>query len=496
MSSEAGRRLHPASLITGILDSIRSSILALLPIFGSIAFAERPFVSVPIAFAILGGLILLPTIKWMRFRYTIGEDALVIEQGLIGRQRRVIPFERVQDIDVERGPIARATGTALVKVETGGGGKDEGTLDVVTLAEVERLRAAIRSWRGSAAPVTDAPGADMAPAPAEDVIYAMPIGRVVLSGALGFSLVSIAVIFGALQYIEPLVEGTRYDVYDLIREEVGSRRVDVREAGAAARALATAAFVASLVGAALVVGFVTGVVLALMRDFGFRLSWSGAAFQVRRGLLTIREVQVPRGRVQRVILKAPLLLRLMRYRRVELGTIGGASQTGGSHVVAPLARADEVVRVIDLLGLEAAPSRWRRGHGLMVLQRSGRLLTAIAMPIVVASVLVPWVLPLLPAVLVPILAVGWLAWRGERHAIEQGALHVRNGILGVRHVIVPLRRIQSVTIRRGPIERAIGLSSVIVDVAGASTYKVTVVSGLVPEDARQLAAALLVGRRG
>nr|WP_245197146.1 PH domain-containing protein [Sphingomonas jejuensis] len=431
----------------------------------------------------------------MRFRYTIGDDALVIEQGVISRQRRVIPFERVQDIDVERGPIARATGTALVKVETGGGGKDEGTLDVVTLAEVERLRAAIRGWRG-AAPATDAAATEVAASPPDQLIYAMPISRVVLSGVLGFSLVSIAVIFGALQYVEPLVEGTRYDVYDFIREQVGSRRIDPREAATGARMLATAAFVASLVGAALVLGFVTGIVLALLRDFGFRLSWSGAAFRVRRGLLTIREVQVPRGRVQRVILKAPLLLRLMKYRRVELGTIGGASEMGGSHVVAPLARSEEINRITDLLHLDAAPAGWRRGHGLMVLQRSGRLLTAMLTPMVVLGVLVPWTLPLVPVVLIPILAVGWLAWRGERHAIEQGALHVRNGILGIRHVIVPMRRIQSVTIRRGWIERAIGLSSVIVDVAGASTYTVPVVSGLVPDDARRLAAALLIGRRG
>ena len=61
-------------------------------------------------------------LAWWRFTYAIGADEIVIEKGLLQRQRRVIPFDRVQDIAIEQTLLARLFGTAKVKIETGGSG--------------------------------------------------------------------------------------------------------------------------------------------------------------------------------------------------------------------------------------------------------------------------------------------------------------------------------------------------------------------------------------
>src|SRR3546814_8824644 len=94
-------------------------------------------------------MIFVNWIIWSRFRYGVGPGEIVIEKGLLHRTRRSIPFERIQDVDIERGPLQRLFGLAKVKIETGGSGKDEGLLDSVTLAEADRLRGIIRAGKGA-----------------------------------------------------------------------------------------------------------------------------------------------------------------------------------------------------------------------------------------------------------------------------------------------------------------------------------------------------------
>src|SRR3546814_11891248 len=94
-------------------------------------------------------MIFVNWIIWSRFRYGVGPGEIVIEKGLLHRTRRSIPFERIQDVDIERGPLQRLFGLAKVKIENGGSGKAEGMLDSVTLDEADRLRGIIRAGTGA-----------------------------------------------------------------------------------------------------------------------------------------------------------------------------------------------------------------------------------------------------------------------------------------------------------------------------------------------------------
>jgi putative membrane protein len=81
---------------------------------------RSPALAVLIALGMLlvtvGGALL----GWWRFTYEVREREIVIQRGLISRQRRVIPFDRVRDIAIERPLLARLVGTAKVRIETGG----------------------------------------------------------------------------------------------------------------------------------------------------------------------------------------------------------------------------------------------------------------------------------------------------------------------------------------------------------------------------------------
>ena len=91
-------------------------------------------------------LVVLPPIRFMRWRYELSDDYLDIARGIIWRKRFVIPFIRVQNTDTRQGPILRAFGLASVTVATAAGeheipGLDSGTAEQLRdkAAELARL---------------------------------------------------------------------------------------------------------------------------------------------------------------------------------------------------------------------------------------------------------------------------------------------------------------------------------------------------------------------
>ena len=66
-------------------------------------------------------LIVLPPIRYMRWRYEVTDDYLDIARGIFWRKRFIIPFIRVQNTDTRQGPILRAFGLATVTVSTAAG---------------------------------------------------------------------------------------------------------------------------------------------------------------------------------------------------------------------------------------------------------------------------------------------------------------------------------------------------------------------------------------
>lgn len=71
--------------------------------------------------ALFAWVVVLPPIRYARWRYEVGENELDIAKGIVWRSRAVIPFVRVQNTDTKQGPILRAFGLASVTVATAAG---------------------------------------------------------------------------------------------------------------------------------------------------------------------------------------------------------------------------------------------------------------------------------------------------------------------------------------------------------------------------------------
>ena len=106
---------------------------------GDAPWAPILLAAVAILFAALAVLclIILPPIRYARWRYQLTDDFLDIAKGIIWKQRIVIPFIRVQNTDTRQGPIMRAFGLASVTVSTAAG---EHEIPGLALAEAADVR--------------------------------------------------------------------------------------------------------------------------------------------------------------------------------------------------------------------------------------------------------------------------------------------------------------------------------------------------------------------
>src|SRR5688572_8169200 len=95
---------------------------------GGYAFIGYLAVSGRMGTALLGAIALLAFLVgglflyWTRFEYRVGDNEIRIDSGILSRTNRSIPFDRIQDVDITQGPLARLAGIAKVKFETGGSG--------------------------------------------------------------------------------------------------------------------------------------------------------------------------------------------------------------------------------------------------------------------------------------------------------------------------------------------------------------------------------------
>jgi len=87
------------------------------------------------------------------------------------------------------------------------------------------------------------------------------------------------------------------------------------------------------------------------------------------------------------------------------------------------------------------------------------------------------------------LALAVVRYRRWRFELQDDALFLERGAVTHVRTVVPFVRVQHVDTQRSPIERALGLSSVVVYTAGSRSADVTV-PGLTPERADRLQARL------
>lgn len=89
-------------------------------------------------------IVFLPQRKWKRWGYSGADEQLRVARGWLVRTDTIVPFKRIQHIDVAQGPVERFFGLASLTVHTAGTHNSIVTLPGLTRNDAEAMRDAMR----------------------------------------------------------------------------------------------------------------------------------------------------------------------------------------------------------------------------------------------------------------------------------------------------------------------------------------------------------------
>ncbi|MDY7097316.1 MAG: PH domain-containing protein [Pseudomonadota bacterium] len=108
----------------------------------------------PVPFGVLIGLVVLiaiafiirlPARRWQARGYNMSADRLRVVRGILWRSDTIVPFGRVQHIDVDQGPIERALDIATITLHTAGNHNASVHLPGLNHAIATQIREEIRA---------------------------------------------------------------------------------------------------------------------------------------------------------------------------------------------------------------------------------------------------------------------------------------------------------------------------------------------------------------
>lgn len=89
-------------------------------------------------------LVFLPQRKWKRWGYADGDEQLRVARGWMFRTDTIVPFKRIQHIDLGEGPVERMFGLASLTVHTAGTHNSIVTLPGLARDSAEKMRDTMR----------------------------------------------------------------------------------------------------------------------------------------------------------------------------------------------------------------------------------------------------------------------------------------------------------------------------------------------------------------
>ena len=464
LAASEGERTHPLGLLIAVVTGIPQLIFPMLAaLFGT----RSTGISTPL---IIGAVLLISLlfrwIGWMRFRFHLDEDDIRIEQGLLNRTVRSIPYDRIQDVSIEQPVLAQIFNLGEVKFETGGGEGEDAKLSFVSMERAEALRETIRARKAEEASAVEA--AEVGFVREAPPIFAMDNNRLVTLGLYSFSLVIFAVLGGLAQQFDFLLP---FDFWDFKRwiGMAEDRGVSIDGISTSARIIGAAFALVALIA----LGFATGVIRTVLKEYGFRLDRTERGFRRRRGLLTKTDVVMPAGRVQAANIVTGPIRKQRGWHALKFVSLAQDSKEESDYMAAPLAKLDEIWPIAAEAGIMPPSADAEFQHGYFRWWLTGFV---IVIPLVLAAMVAVIVFAEAPfsrallLVFIPfgLLMFSVLEWRKFRYAEDASRLYVRRGWWRQQLTILPQVRVQSVEIAQSPLARLSGLVTLHLGIAGGT----------------------------
>ncbi|MGN1401918.1 MAG: PH domain-containing protein [Bacillus sp. (in: firmicutes)] len=458
--------MHPIAIVIQVIRKLKESIFPFITLLivggGSDYIYTLILAAIIILFSVVAGYL-----KWLTFTYDVGEEAILIRQGIFVKKRRYIPFERIHSIDRSEGILQRVFSLVKLTVDTAGSSDEQGeaVLSAIKKEEASRIQELLDAARNGKETV----GLDEE----DEVLFQMSLREIWLmaltSGGVG------VVIAGGFALVLDVADNL--DIRGVLQEMESFFSV------------ASIFIVAALILGLLLIAYMAASVGMMLKYANFTVRKKEDELIITRGLLEKRSLTIPLHKIQAVRISENLIRQPFGLAAVILETASGSIQQNENAEVMlfPLISKE---RIPDLLG-QAAPD-YR-------VPRQISPLPPCSLPRYLIRQWLIWI-PLIGVIIyifkssgvfsLTLLLFGtWLGYSKFRAAgwrMDDDQLALSRRGLAKHMVLLKKNKIQSVSMRQSIFQRRKQLGTIVsYSKTGAAQSRVAVVD-LEAEDARKI----------
>lgn len=396
---------------------------------------------------------------WKNYDYSIDEDSVNIDHGVLKKDHRSIPLQRVQNVDITRNVLQRYLDIAQVNFETAGGSETEVKLKYVEFDRAKEIQESIRRFKSAEAE-----------RPKEGESQATTKSSMT-EGPPSFQLSSRSLALLSLFSIDKRI----FSLIITVLTVVGSRTLVLWMDDL------TLAFIALFGLVVLVMAWSIGVIYTFVKFYDFKIWKREDVLEYERGLLNRSSGSIPKGKIQCLVIEENPLKRLAGYASLKIETAGYAQQTSskkGSEMAIPLSTRSTLLRFGN--GLEhfsvprvhRIPKRARTRYAVRYLIVFALLLSpSLLIDQILFNIPYLWIalllLPLIPT-------AAHYKWKNRGWGAGKQHFFTVNGYWNRRTAIVPYYRIQNLIESRTILQENWNLSSLTLDTASTSLRNETI----------------------
>lgn len=448
------KQLHPYSLLINLLPQMARTIQNAWPLLLFIVLGNNQGQQVVDSIFVLffiGISIVRTMIHFFTLRYRVQEGKLILKMGLISRQARTLDPTRIQNMEITQNLLHKYFNLVELKLETAGDSSTKGLLSALSKEDAQELKQALQHSRRRTTHTEDAEGTPD---------LALSWGEVLLFGlsrrTVGTVVVLSAVVSEAMTTLHP------------------------NQAQQVASSITLSIFI-GLMAISFAVSWIWSSIQATLRYHKLELRLQSDDVRIVSGLITKRSVEIPLHKVQTIEWFEPWLRRQMGFGTLYLETAALGMDDGQvrrSEGVLPMVERDKLSDVLMKIAPLSATEIVQTEQQAPNPRARWMILFTYLIPAVLSTGFAWWSLEVSGLSLLLISSLALLIVAGlteldfqmQRWAITPHAILSRSGYLNRRTWIVDRQKVQSVYRGEDPILQLLGLSQVVIQVAGSTVY--------------------------
>jgi putative membrane protein len=457
-------RLHPLSWLFELFNVLKQFIVPILfLLFAGKSNSYEFWGLLGIAF-----MVPLAIARYYTFRYQINDDHLIIRSGLIHKTVRNMAFTRIQNVTLHQGLLHQLMQVAEVRLETGGGEKEEGRMRVLGLAQAKQLQEIIR---GQETVSTSVQQIDQQSSVNEQSLLTLSNRELIKLGLI--SNKGMILVFAAIGGLMQLDHSMPTKIFKNVGNWLWNHSAELSQNSYLSYFLGGL----TVLFTALLFVRMISIVQAILHYYGFELSQQADRLSIQRGLLSRFNGSLPRSRIQAWTLEQGFLQRRFgRFAlRIDAAASGGVkSEHMESHwQLAPIADEQHIETIIhSVIPQGSWPiSIWQPLHPKAWMREFKKPAYFLLIPTLILAYWA-WQFALLMLLAYPWLWIQSKQWaKYAGYSYDSGLIAVREGWIKKHWRFAEIRKVQAVYIKQSPFDRKYGMATLFCDTVNAGSFE-------------------------